>query len=31
MQVSRPPYGAPRIHAALRARGFQVGRHRVAD
>jgi len=29
-QESRQTYGAPRIHAALNARGFQVGRHRVA-
>jgi putative transposase len=29
-QESRYTYGAPRIHAVLRARGFQVGRHRVA-
>lgn len=29
-QQSRQTYGAPRIHAALNARGFQVGRHRVA-
>lgn len=29
-QESRYTYGAPRIHAALNARGFQVGRHRVA-
>jgi transposase InsO family protein len=26
----RQPYGAPRIHATLHSRGFQVGRHRVA-
>jgi putative transposase len=29
-QQSRHTYGVPRIHATLRARGFQVGRHRVA-
>lgn len=29
-QESRHTYGAPRIHTTLRARGFQVGRHRVA-
>lgn len=29
-QESRQTYGAPRIHATLRARGFGVGRHRVA-
>lgn len=29
-QESRQTYGAPRIHAALNSRGFQVGRHRVA-
>ena len=29
-QGSRQTYGAPRIHASLRAKGFQVGRHRVA-
>lgn len=29
-QESRHTYGAPRIHAALNARGLQVGRHRVA-
>jgi transposase InsO family protein len=29
-QQSRKTYGAPRIHASLRARGFQVGRYRVA-
>jgi putative transposase len=27
---SRKTYGAPRIHAALKDKGFQVGRHRVA-
>lgn len=27
---SRSTYGAPRIHAALIAQGFSVGRHRVA-
>lgn len=27
---SRQSYGAPRIHASLQAKGFQVGRHRVA-
>ncbi len=27
---SRQTYGAPRIHAALKDKGFQVGRHRVA-
>lgn len=29
-QHSRKTYGAPRIHATLQAKGFQVGRHRVA-
>lgn len=29
-QHSRKTYGAPRIHAALKQQGFQVGRHRVA-
>ena len=29
-QESRQTYGAPRIHATLNSRGFQVGRHRVA-
>jgi transposase InsO family protein len=29
-QQSRKTYGAPRIHAALKQQGFQVGRHRVA-
>lgn len=29
-QQSRNSYGAPRIHASLRAKGVQVGRHRVA-
>jgi putative transposase len=29
-QGSRKTYGAPRIHAALKDKGFQVGRHRVA-
>jgi transposase InsO family protein len=28
-QTSRQTYGSPRIHAALIAKGFQVGRHRV--
>lgn len=27
---SRKTYGAPRIHASLKDKGFQVGRHRVA-
>jgi transposase InsO family protein len=27
---SRNRYGAPRIHAALKHKGFEVGRHRVA-
>jgi len=29
-QESRKTYGAPRIHASLKAKGFQAGRHRVA-
>jgi putative transposase len=29
-QKSRNSYGAPRIHAALKHKGFEVGRHRVA-
>ncbi len=29
-EESRQSYGAPRIHAALKIQGFQVGRHRVA-
>lgn len=29
-QTSRRTYGAPRIHASLKEKGFQVGRHRVA-
>jgi putative transposase len=29
-QKSRNSYGAPRIHAALQHKGFEVGRHRVA-
>lgn len=29
-QASRRTYGAPRIHASLKEKGFQVGRHRVA-
>ncbi|MFM7447035.1 MAG: IS3 family transposase [Leptolyngbyaceae cyanobacterium] len=29
-QKSRNSYGAPRIHAALKQEGFEVGRHRVA-
>lgn len=29
-QVSRGTYGSPRMHVELRARDFQVGRHRVA-
>jgi transposase InsO family protein len=28
-QASRQSYGSPRIHAALAAKGWQVGRHRV--
>ncbi len=28
-QASRQTYGSPRIHAALVANGFQVGRQRV--
>jgi putative transposase len=29
-QKSRNSYGAPRIHAALKHKGFEVGRHRLA-
>jgi putative transposase len=29
-QKSRNSYGAPRVHAALKHKGFDVGRHRVA-
>jgi putative transposase len=29
-QKSRNSYGSPRIHAALKQQGFEVGRHRVA-
>lgn len=29
-QASRQTYGSPRIHAALKKQGWQVGRHRIA-